>query len=85
MAKAINAFSGTSSYGVPEHYVQREDGAWFARHYAWNGYGMGMTKWRKLKDDLTAYIKGDILDYGFKPLQRMEHKGLRLPNERPSL
>jgi len=80
MAKAAELFTGNSSHGVPEEYARREDGVWFSRYYAFNGYGMAMNKWRRVSDDLSLLIKGDVMDYGFLPLRRRCPKGLRLPN-----
>lgn len=80
MAKAVEIFTGKSSYGVPEEYARREDGVWFSRYYAFNGYGMSMNKWARVREDLSTLINGDIMDYGFNPLRRGNPKGLRLPN-----
>lgn len=86
MAKAVQVFTGNDSYGRYSEYAQREDGKWFCRDYAYNGYGNGMTKWiaRREIQDLDRLVKGDILDYGFKPLHRGNPQGLRLPNPVPA-
>lgn len=80
MAKAVEAFTGKSSSGIPEDYAKREDGVWFSRYLAFNGYAMAWTKWRKVGNDLSELVKGDVLDYGFNPLRRCGHERLRLPN-----
>ena len=83
MAKASQVFGGNDSYGRYSEYAQREiDGKWFYREYGYNGYGMGMSKWRSYHDiqHISKYIKGDIMDYGFRPLRRGNHSRLRLPN-----
>ena len=80
MAKAIQMFAGKSSYGVPEEYAQREDGVWFCRHLAFNGYAMAMTKWLRCNLFLDELIKEDIMEYGWNPLYRVEPGRIRLPN-----
>lgn len=80
MSNVVQMFSGNNSRGAHEEYAQRADGVWFTRHYAWNGYGIGMTKWvRSPNQDLASLIDGDRMDYGFKPLWRCETGRCRLP------
>lgn len=87
MAKASQVFTGTDSYGRYSEYAQRaEDGKWFAREYGFNGYGMGMGRWfsERSFQGIGRLIKGDVMDYGFKPLHRGNHSRLRLPNPKPA-
>jgi hypothetical protein len=81
MAKASLFFSGRDTYGRTVDAAQREDGIWFSRYQCFNGYGVGMTKWRKDKD-LSSLIRDDNrLDWGFQKLDAGNPKGLRLPNK----
>ena len=80
MAKALQVFTGTDSYGRYSEYAEREDGVWFCREYAYNGYGMALGRWFKSStQELSKLIVEDKLDYGFKPLYRGNHTRLRLP------
>lgn len=81
MAKALQVFTGNDSYGRYSEYAEREDGVWFCREQGYNGYGVGLGRWfRSPTQDLSKLIKGDVMDYGFKPLHRGTADRLRLPN-----
>ena len=87
MAKAVHFFTGRDSYGRPQDYAQRADGAWFYREYRFNGYGMGWSRWTMLSgrireslDNCLSKMVGETLDYGFNPLRRIEGAPVRLPN-----
>ncbi|MTV64382.1 hypothetical protein GM539_13685, partial [Streptococcus pneumoniae] len=48
MAKCIQFFSGTNSYGKLVEVAQSISGAWFSRYYDFNGYQVAATKWQAL-------------------------------------
>ncbi len=77
MAKAIEAFTGIDSYCRTVEVAIREDGQWFSRHWGFNGYGNGWTKWTK---DRELPRTQDGIEWGFKKLRSTSPKGIRLPN-----
>ena len=50
MAKCIQFFSGTNSYGKTVEVAQSISGAWFSRYYDFNGYQVAATKWQALSE-----------------------------------
>lgn len=77
MAKATEAFIGIDSYCRRVEVAVREDGTWFSRILRYNGYGLGWSRWT-LTNALPRL--GDKVEWGFKTLEPVSPKGLRLPN-----
>jgi hypothetical protein len=78
MAKAIESFIGFDSYCHRIEVAIREDGQWFSRSYGYNGYGNCWGKWTKDKE--LPRLENGCVEWGFKTLQPISPKGIRLPN-----
>jgi len=48
----VNRFYGTDTYGTSIE-VGVKDGNWYSRHYGFNGYGKGWTKWVAMEPQKT--------------------------------
>jgi len=78
MAKAIESFIGIDSYCRRIEVAVREDGQWFSRTYGYNGYGNCWGKWTK--DEELPSLENGCVEWGFKTLEPISPKGIRLPN-----
>ena len=78
MAKAIESFIGIDSQCRRVEAAIREDGKWFSRVLRFNGYGLGWSRWTET-EELPRHGE-DLVEWGFKTLERISPKGLRLPS-----
>lgn len=78
MAKAVEAFNGIDSQCRRVEAALREDGQWFGRVLAYNGYGLCWSKWRKV--EALVRVDADRVEWGFKTIGRVSPNGLRIPN-----
>lgn len=78
MAKAIEAFSGIDSQCRRVQAAIREDGQWFSRVLCYNSYGLGWTRWTKT--EALPRRDENRVEWGFKTIDRVSPKGLRLPS-----
>lgn len=53
MAKAIRAYEGYNSFFNKTEVAQRDDGVWFHRSFANNGYAKAWTKWEKVNSEIV--------------------------------
>lgn len=77
MTKAIEAFTGIDTSCRQVEAAVREDGTWFSRILRYNGYGLGWSRWTETPS--LPYLDENRVEWGFKTLQRINPKGLRLP------
>lgn len=57
-----NLFLGTDSYGR-NFQVAVKDNKWYYRHYGYNGWGNGWSKWESLNETFEVYINGSGKEY----------------------
>ena len=76
--------------------AEREDGVWFFREYAYNGYGVGWSKWQQIEaPEMPTKVEGKVdggpefvdipygsaIYFGFNLLRRCEGIRVRLPRK----
>lgn len=75
MAKCIQFYSGTNSYGKPVDVALSEHGQWYSRSYAFNGYQVAPTKWTKTQPPShpkghTNVYSGEFEEYSQEEQQK---------------
>jgi hypothetical protein len=93
--KSLQFFSGHDSFGRQVHVSQGENQSWYYRMYGFNGFGKGWSKWEMLKDFIPTFKTkivnvydsseteieyGELLEWGFTSLHKIEDVKVRLPN-----
>lgn len=69
--RSVAVFSGVDSACRPVEQAYRADGVAFGRDYAFNGYGMGWSRWYRLDKGVTPLaeaLSNGFVEWGFKTL-----------------
>ena len=69
--ESTNMFFGSDTYGARiEVAIRKEDNQFFWRTYAFNGYGMGWTKWQETESTeiFTNYLGKPCIKWGWNEL-----------------
>ena len=76
-----NYFFGTDTYGKPVEVAIREDGVFFCRSKAYNGYGMAWGKWQQTEPEkvFTDYSGNPAIKWGFNQLTGYYKTRIKLP------
>lgn len=96
MAKVINYWYGSDTYGRNVEVAQRKDGVYFSRYDYQNGrYGLAITKWSEHKPtfetstknvysgEITHHPDSPVMTWGFQRMTKLSDTSglrLRLPN-----